>query len=160
IALLPGTFQEKPRFEDRMRRESQRVLMPRLLLKKSGFRKEAVSILWDALNGKQRTDSALYVQILKGINLERPFSEHDRPFPGVKAIGAEEAVWLVCCLMEPAHDVGLIMKQVALENRVVTYLTSENHRERIDAAVLLGLTGFGSLGADALSAEIEKPYSF
>src|SRR4029434_2831787 len=30
IALLPNTFMEKPRFEDRLRAESQRVLMPRL----------------------------------------------------------------------------------------------------------------------------------
>src|SRR5262249_29069907 len=30
FALLPNTFMEKPRFEDRMRTESQRVLMPRL----------------------------------------------------------------------------------------------------------------------------------
>ena len=37
VALLPGTFFEKPRFEDRMRPESQRVLLGRLLLEKAGF---------------------------------------------------------------------------------------------------------------------------
>jgi HEAT repeat protein len=160
IALLPGTFQEKPRFEDRMRRESQRVLMPRLLLGNSGFRKEAVSILWDALNGRQKTDTPLHSQILKGINLERPFSEHGRPFPVVKQIGAEEALWLLGCLMEPGTDLGGTIKQSEFETRVVSFLTSENHRERIDAAVLLGLCGFGPKAAGALIAEIHKPYAF
>ena len=38
ISLLPNTFMEKPRFEDRLREESQRVEMPRLLLDRAGHR--------------------------------------------------------------------------------------------------------------------------
>src|SRR5207253_5425187 len=45
IALLPNTFMEKPRYEDRMRAESQRVLMPRLLLQRSGHRQGLVRVL-------------------------------------------------------------------------------------------------------------------
>ena len=45
IDLLPNTFMEKPRFEDRLRNESQRVLMPRLLLERSGYRQKVVGLL-------------------------------------------------------------------------------------------------------------------
>src|SRR5262249_51622665 len=44
IALLPNTFMEKPRFEDRLRSESQRVLMPRLLLERAGYRRKIVGV--------------------------------------------------------------------------------------------------------------------
>jgi HEAT repeat protein len=167
IALLPGTFQEKPRFEDRLRSESQRVLMPRLLLKRSqkddddrDFRQRIVAILVAALQGKQNMDDPLYAQILKGINLERPFSEHGRPFNVVKKIGAEEALWLLGCLSEPATDFPAGAKRKQLEELVAPCLTSENHRERIDAAVLLGLVGFGEKTADLLATQIAKPYPF
>jgi HEAT repeat protein len=160
IDLLPNTFMEKPRYEDRLRNESQRVLMPRLLLERSGHRKKLVSLLWSALCGQQKSEDPLYAQVLKGINLERPFSEHGRPFNVVKQIGPEEALWLLCCLLDPDADLGTVMKREDLEERVVHLLTSANHRERIDAAVLLGRTGFGPKTADALAAEVAKPYSF
>jgi competence ComEA-like helix-hairpin-helix protein len=167
IALLPGTFQEKPRFEDRLRAESQRVLMPRLLLQKTkpdkdgrNFRNRIVAILIEALRGKLLTDDPLYTQILKGINLERPFSEHGRPFNVVKKIGAEEALWLLGCLSEPTTDFPAGAKRKQLEELVAPFLTSKNHRERIDAAVLLGLVGFGEKTADLLATQIAKPYPF
>src|SRR5207248_10300565 len=37
IAMLPNTFMEKPRFEDRLRGESQRVLLARHLLDRSHY---------------------------------------------------------------------------------------------------------------------------
>src|SRR5262249_48422895 len=151
---------EKPCFEDRMRAESQRVLMPRLLLERSGHRQRLVRILWAALGGEQQKDDPLYEQLLKGINLERPFSEHGRPFPVVKQLGPEEAVWLFGCLLDPDADLGTVMKREELEERLVPLLTSANHRERIDAAVLLGRTGFGAKTANALRKEIAKPYAF
>ncbi|HMC65292.1 MAG TPA: HEAT repeat domain-containing protein, partial [Gemmataceae bacterium] len=160
LALLPNTFMERPRFEDRLRSESQRVLMPRLLLESSGFRQQAVAILVAALKNDQKKDDPLYQQILKGINIDRPFTEHGRPFDAVKKIGSEEALWLLSCLIEPKTDLGTVIKRDQLEKLVVPLLTSKNHRDRIDAAVLLGLIGFGSKTADALAAEIAKPYSF
>src|SRR5262249_12364672 len=80
IALLPNTFTEKPRLEDRMRGESQRVLMPRMLLERAGHRRRAVELLIEALQGRQKHNDPVYQQLIKGINLERPFSEHGRPF--------------------------------------------------------------------------------
>src|SRR5262249_35057195 len=160
IALLSNTFMEKPRCEDRMRSESQRVLMPRLLLERAGLRRRAVDILTAALRGEQKKNDPLYAQLLKGINLERPFSEHGRPFPVVQSIGPEEAVWLLGCLLDPAKDLDTDAKRQALEGLVVPLLTSKNQRERVDAAVLLGLTGFGPKAAAALAAEIARPYPF
>ncbi|MCI0458728.1 MAG: HEAT repeat domain-containing protein [Gemmataceae bacterium] len=160
IAMLPNTFTEKPRFEDRMRDESQRVLMPRMLLERAGQRRRAVDLLLDALRGRQKTDDPLYQQILKGINLERPFSEHGRPFPVVKTIGSEEALWLLGCLLKPHEDLKTPALRRAIEELAVPLLTSKNQRERVDAAVLLGLTGFGKKAADALAAEVAKPYPF
>src|SRR5262249_43947987 len=160
IALLSNTFMEKPRCEDRMRSESQRVLMPRLLLERVHLRRRAVDLLTAALRGEQKKDDPLYQQLLKGINLERPFSEHGRPFPVVQSIGPEEAVWLLGCLLEPAKDLDTDAKRQALEGLVVPLLTSKNQRERVDAAVLLGMTGFGPKASAALAAEIRKPYPF
>jgi HEAT repeat protein len=160
LALFPNTFMEKPRFEDRLRSESQRVLLPRLLLERSGHRQPLVALLWASLRGEQRTKDPLYGQILKGINLERPFSEHGRPFPVVKQIGPEEALWLLGCLLDPAKDLGTVLARPELEERVVPHLRASNHRQRIDAAVLLGRTGFGAKTADALAAEVAKPYDF
>src|SRR5206468_2792905 len=117
IALLPNTFTEKPRFEDRMRAETQRVLMPRLLLERSGHRRGLVRVLWAALGGEQTADDALYQPLLKGINLERPFSEHGRPFPVVTKLGAEEALWLLASLLDPDADIGKVMTPEQLEER-------------------------------------------
>jgi HEAT repeat protein len=160
IALLPNTFTEKPRFEDRMRPETQRVLLPRLLLGRAGYRQRVVAILWAALCGRQAKEDPLYGQVLKGINLERPFSEHGRPFNVVKQFGPEEALWLLGCLMEPQADLPAVLTHDELERRVVPLLRSENHHERIDAAVLLGRTDFGPKAAEALAAEVARPYSF
>ncbi len=160
IAMLPNTFMEKPRFEDRLRGESQRVLMPRLLLDRAGQRRRIVDMLIEALQGRQKKDDPVYQQLLKGINLERPFSEHGRPFPVVQQIGPEEAVWLLGCLLRPDVDLDTPAKRDQLEALVVPLLTSKHQRERVDAAVLLGLTGFGPKAAAALAAEIRKPYPF
>lgn len=153
IAMLPNTFMEKPRFEDRMRDETQRVLMPRTLLENAGYRQPIAKMLVAALGKREKGEdiSALHEQVLKGINLERPFSEHGRPFAVVKEIGAEEALWLLTCLAKSGE---------VPEELVIPHLTSKNHRERIDAAVLLGLHGFGAKSAEALMAEASKPYSF
>ena len=160
IALLPNTFMEKPRFEDRLREESQRVLMPRLFLDRAGYRRRAVDILLAALRGQQKKSDPVYEQLLKGINLERPFSEHGRPFPVVKEFGGEEALWLLGCLLEPKVDLKTLAQRQDLESLVAPYLTSKSPRERIDAAVLLGRTGFGPKAAAVLAAEIARPYDF
>ncbi len=160
IAMLPNTFTEKPRFEDRMRAESQRVLLPRMLLQRVNFRHSPVELLIAALRGRQHKDDPLYQQILKGINLERPFSEHGRPFPVVKQIGPEEALWLLTCFIEPGYDLDTPEKRRQFEDLVLPLLTSKNQRERVDAAVLLGITGFGPKASAALLAEIRKPYPF
>jgi len=153
VALLPGTFLEKPRFEDRVRPESQRVLLGRLLLENAGLRKRAVALLAAVLRGDPAPeDDPLYEQVLQGINLERPYSEHRRPFPVVSQIEPEQALWLLGCLAVDASEVP--------EALVVPYLTSESWRERIDAAVLLHLWGFGAGAADVLAAEAGKPYPF
>src|SRR5205085_11425467 len=92
--------------------------------------------------------------------LERPFSEHGRPFPVVQQLGPEEAVWLLGCLLRPDVDLDTPAKRDQLEALVVLLLTSKNQRERVDAAVLLGLTGFGPKAAAALAAEVRKRYPF
>jgi HEAT repeat protein len=153
IALLPGTFLEKPRYEDRLRRESQRVLLGRLLLQNAGLRKPAVELLVSVLRGDVLpAKSPLYEQILKGINLERPFAEHRRPFPVVEYVEAEQALWLLSCLSSEQDEVP--------EATVAGYLTSDHWRERIDAAVLLDVSGFGSQTARILAAQVREPYSF
>lgn len=153
VALLPGAFLEKPRFEDRLRPESQRVLLGRLLLENAGMRKRAVELLAAVLRGDPAPkDDPLYAEILKGINLERPFAEHRRPFPVVDQIEPEHALWFLGCLAVDKAEVP--------DGLTVPYLTSENHRERIEAAVLLHLFGLGPHAADVLQAEAEKPYPF
>jgi HEAT repeat protein len=160
IALLPNTFMEKPRYEDQMRGESQRVVMPRQMLNLAGKREKAVELLIAAMKGEQRKSAPLYQQLLKGVNLERPFSEHGRPFSVVKEFGPEECVWLLWCLIDPNTDLDTPAKKQELENLLVPLLTSKNERVRIDAAVLLGRTGFGPNAAKVLSAEAAKPYAF
>jgi HEAT repeat protein len=135
-------------------------LMPRLRLEQAGLRLPAVELLVDVLRGKPAPDDPLYQQLLKGVNLERPFSEHGRPFTVVNKLDAEEALWLLDCLMDPAADLKTANEKQQLENLVVPYLTSKNHRERIDAAVLLGRIGFGPKAAKGLAAAIAKPYDF
>jgi HEAT repeat protein len=160
IALLPNTFMEKPRFEDRMRDESQRILMPRMMLARARLRRRTVDILLEALQGRQAKLDPLYQQLLKGINLERPFTEHGRPFPVVKQIGPEEALWLLNSLLDPEQDLKTAADRRKVEALIVPLLTSKNQRERVDAAVLLGRTGFGPKAAAALAAQIARPYPF
>jgi HEAT repeat protein len=153
IAMLPGTFLEKPRYEDRLRPESQRVLIGRLLLENAGLRSPVVRLLVDVLRGVQPTaEGKLYQEILEGINLERPFAEHRRPFPVVSQIEPEQALWLLGCLAIDRSEVP--------ESLVVPYLGSENWRERIDSAVLLNQLGFGTVAAEVLASEAGKPYAF
>jgi len=153
VALLPGAFLEKPRFEDRLRPESQRALLGRLLLENAGMRKRAVELLASVLRGDPAPeDDPLYAEILKGINLERPFSEHRRPFPVVDQIEPEHALWFLGCLAVDKVEVP--------DELTVSYLKSENHRERIEASVLLHLFGFGSGAADVLQSEADRPYAF
>ena len=168
IALVPGSFLEKPRYEDRARPESQRVLLGRLLLDEAGLRSSAIELLVDVLRGDQTPeeeapkeeaseDGPLYRQILKGINLERPYSEHHRPFPVVDRIEPEQALWLLGCL---TLDCSRTDRPEVPESLVRPYLVSENWRERIDAAVLLDRLGFGASTAEALAVEADKPYPF
>jgi HEAT repeat protein len=153
IGLLPGTFLEKPRHEDRLRPESQRVLLVRSLLDHAGLRRQAVALLAGVLRGYAAPDQdPLYVKLREGINLERPFSEHGHPFPVVKQIEPEQALWLLGCLAVEPSEVP--------DELVAPYLASKNWRERIDAAVLLHRIGFGAKTAAALHAEAAKPYDF
>jgi len=153
MAMLPGSFLEKPRYEDRLRPESQRVLLGRLLLENGGLRTRAVKLLVDVLAGRPpATDDPLYTEIVEGINLERPFAEHRRPFPVVKQIEPEQALWFLGCLA--------VNKTEVPERLILPYLASENWRERIDAAVLLDVLGFGPQAADTLYREATKPYPF
>ncbi|MCX6907763.1 MAG: HEAT repeat domain-containing protein, partial [Verrucomicrobia bacterium] len=153
IGLLPGTFLEKPRHEDRLRPESQRVLLVRLLLERAGLRRQVVALLAGVLRGDAAPEQdPLYVKLREGINLERPFSEHGHPFPVVKRIEPEQAIWLLGCLAVEPSEVP--------DDLVVPYLASKNWRERIDAAVLLHRLGFGPKAAAALREEAAKPYDF
>jgi hypothetical protein len=153
IGLLPGTFLEKPRQEDRLRPESQRVLLVRLLLERAGLRRQAVALLAGVLRGDAAPEQdPLYAKLREGINLERPFSEHGHPFPVVKRIEPEQALWLLGCLAVEQSEVP--------DEWVAPYLASKNWRERIDAAVLLHRLGFGPKTAAALRTEAAKPYDF
>jgi HEAT repeat protein len=160
ITLIPNTFTEKPRFEDRLRDESQRMLMPRLMLEKNGYRKQVVNLLFKVLEKNVNTNDPIYQQLVKGVNLERPFSEHGRLFPVVQELGGEEALWLLSCFLVPEVDLDTAAKKTHLEALVVPYLTSESHRERIDSAVVLGISGFGPKAAAVLAREVEKAYAF
>jgi HEAT repeat protein len=153
IGLLPGTFLEKPRHEDRLRPESQRVLLVRLLLERAGLRRQAVALLVGVLRGDAAPEhDALYVKLREGINLERPFSEHGHRFPVVKQIEPEQALWLLGCLAVAPAEVP--------DELAAPYLASRNWRERIDAAVLLHRLGFSAKTAAALRTEAAKPYGF
>jgi len=125
----------------------------RLLLENAGLRTRVVKLLVDVLAGRPpAADDPLFAEIVEGINLERPFAEHRRPFPVVKQIEPEQALWFLGCLAVDRTEVP--------ERLILPYLTSENWRERIDGAVLLDILGFGSQAADALFREAAKPYSF
>jgi len=129
------------------------VLLVRLLLENAGLRRQAVALLAGVLRGDAAPEQdALYVKLREGINLERPFSEHGHPFPVVKRIESEQALWLLGCLATEPSEVP--------DESVAPYLASKNWRERIDAAVLLHRLGFGPKAAAALREEAAKPYEF
>ena len=168
IGLLPGSFLEKPRYEDRLRPESQRVLLGRLLLEQAGLRTDAIRLLVDVLRegskkspqSSQHKNDPLYQQVLKGINLERPYSEHGRTFPVVEQIEPEQALWLLGCLVKEDEDASILPKPEEMLGLFAPYLTSLNWRERIDATVLLNRLGTTPQIADLLATEIAKPYGF
>ena len=153
IALAPGSFLEKPRYEDHLRPESQRVLLGRILLENVALRKRCVDLFASILrHDPVARDDPLYKQVLKGVNLERPFAEHRRPFPVIEQIEPEQALWLLGYLADHESEV----QSAAL----LPYLTSENWREKIDAAVILHRFGFGPDVARVLATEAAKPYGF
>src|SRR5262249_32188960 len=70
-------------------------------------------------------------------------------------------LWLLGCLHDPqAWTLGDTWFGEDIEALAASFLKSDNHRERIDAAVLLGRIGFGPKTAAALAAEIATPYAF
>ena len=152
VALQPYTEGEKPRFEDRTKTESQRVVLGRLLLEQGGFRQPIVELAQQILNGKADAQSPLYQAVLAGTNIDRPRSEHGRAFPTIDALAPEQAIHLLANLLEPGETFD--------ETAVAKLLTSPSHRERIDAAVVLRRCGFGPETEAILRAEIAKPYAF
>lgn len=152
IALLPYTEGEKPRFEDRTKSDSQRVWLGRILLERAGLRAKAVQIARDILNGSADPADALYQQLLAGTNIDRPRSEHGRAFPVVKQLEPEQALHLLASLAENANEIP--------EPLVAARLRSENHRERIEAAVIFRKFGFSRETEGILRDEIAKPYAF
>ena len=153
IALLPYTEGEKPRFEDRTKVDSQRVWLARILLNRMNQRCTAVvKLALDVLRGTAPLADPLYLEVLAGTNLDRPRSEHGRPFPVVKQLEPEQALHLLACLAEHKSEVP--------EELLIPRIHSENHRERIDAAVILRRLGFSKNVEPELLAEITKPYQF
>ncbi len=160
VALLPSTFGEKPRFEDRTKDESQRVALPRILLERAGLRQPATHIAADVLRGAAAADSPLYRQLLAGINLDRPYSEHGHPFPVKARLDAQEALHLLACLAVSRAEIP--------EPQIIELLrTAPNRsdretaaRERIEAAVVLRLWGFSPAAEQVLLEEIRRPYAF
>ncbi len=152
VGILPYTEGEKPRFEDRTKIESQRVLLPRLLLERSGFRKPVVELAVQILQGTADARSPLYQSVLAGSNIDRPRSEHGRMFPVLKELSAEQAVHLLASFA--------VSREEFPEPLVAKLLVSANHRERIDAAVVFRRFGFGPETEAVLRNEIGKPYAF
>jgi len=152
IALLPYTEGEKPRFEDRTKTDSQRVWLGRILLARAGLRAKTVQIARDILNGSADTTDGLYQQLLAGTNIDRPRSEHGRAFPVVKQLEPEQALHLLASLAEKADEIP--------ESLVAARLRSENHRERIEAAVIFRKFGFSRETEQILREEVAQPYAF
>lgn len=152
IALSPFTEGEKPRFEDRMKSESQRVLLTRVLLERTGVRPEVIGLANSLVRGDADPKSQIYQLVLKGMNIDRPISEHARLFPVLQTLSAEQGVHLLA-------NVALSRKEID-EPALAKLLTSTNHRERIDAAVVFRRFGFGPETEAILRAEVAKPYAF
>jgi Hydrazine synthase alpha subunit middle domain/WD40-like Beta Propeller Repeat len=152
IGLLPYTEGEKPRFEDRTKSDSQRVWLGRILLNRAGLRRPVVRLASEILAGNGDSKSPLYQQVLKGTNIDRPRSEHGRIFPVVQELAAEQALHLLSCLAESAEEIP--------EPLVAACLTSPNHRERIEAAVIFRRFAYSPGTERILREEASRPYSF
>ncbi|HTI50425.1 MAG TPA: HEAT repeat domain-containing protein, partial [Planctomycetaceae bacterium] len=152
IALLPYTEGEKPRFEDRTKIESQRVWLGRILLERAGVREAVVKLAADVLRGVADNGDPLYQQVLVGTNIDRPRSEHGRNFPVVKQLEPEQALHLLSCLAERREEIP--------EALVAPRLRSDNHRERIEAAVIFRKFGYSPQTERILRDEAGKAYTF
>jgi hypothetical protein len=152
IGLLPYTEGEKPRFEDRTKIDSQRVWLGRILLERAGLRDDVVRIAADVLRGAANADDPLYKQVLAGTNIDRPRSEHGRRFPVIEKLEPEQALHLLSTLAADRDEIP--------ETLVAPLLRSENHRERIEAAVIFRKFGFGKETEQILREEVAKPYAF
>ena len=154
IGLLPSTFGEKPRFEDRTKPiESQRAGLARKLLERTDLLPQILDVARHVLKGDADVSSPLYKQLLAGSNNDRPYSEHGHPFPVLKALEPEQALQYLACLSAQPSD--------APEALVRPYLTSAKHRERIEAAVVLRRLGIADQATrDLILTEVRKPYPF
>jgi hypothetical protein len=154
IALLPSTFGEKPRFEDRTKPlESQRATLARKLLGRSDLLPRVLEMARAVLRGDANSNDPLYVALLKGSNNDRPYSEHGHPFDVLTKLHPEQALQYLACLATSPAD--------APEALVSPFLASQNHRERIEAAVVLRRVGWSRPETATLLVEqIRQPYPF
>lgn len=154
IALLPSTFGEKPRFEDRTKPlESQRATLARKLLGRTDLLPRVLETARAVLRGDANTNDPLYVALLKGSNNDRPYSEHGHPFDVLTKIEPEQALQYLACLANSRDE--------APEALVAPYLASKYHRDRIEAAVVLRRLGWSRPEtANLLVEQIRQPYPF
>lgn len=152
IGLLPYTEGEKPRFEDRTKSDSQRVWLARVLLNRAKLRADVIKTATAILSGTADAEDDLYKQLLAGTNIDRPRSEHGRAFPVLKQLEAEQALHLLACLAEKPNEIP--------ESLVTPLLTSANHRERIEAAVIFRKFGFSPETERVLREEASQAYAF
>jgi hypothetical protein len=154
IALLPSTFGEKPRFEDRTKPlASQRTLLAQRLLARTELLDKTLAVARSVLRGDADTRDPLYVALLQGSNNDRPYSEHGHPFEVLKQIEPEQALQYLACLADSS--------QAAPESLVAPFLASKHHRERIEAAVVLRRVGWSQPAtAKLLVDQVRQPYPF
>ena len=152
IGLLPYTEGEKPRFEDRAKSDSQRVWLGRILLERAALRRPIVELASAVLAGNADPDNELYKFVLAGTNIDRPRSEHGRIFPVIPKLEAEQALHLLSCLAESSAEIP--------EPLVAQRLRSDNHRERIEAAVIFRRFAYSAETETILRDEAARPYPF
>ncbi len=154
VALLPSTFGEKPRFEDRTKPlASQRAVLARRLLERTDLLDKTLAVARSVLRGEADTHDPLYAALLQGSNNDRPYSEHGHPFEVLKQIEPEQALQYLACLAVSPQD--------APESLVAPFLASKHHRERIEAAVVLRRVGWSQPAtAKLLVDQIREPYPF